>query len=324
MHMSNHLKSHSCAAALVLSVLVATPAQAWNLSAAIVAANGPACEPIRPFYWEIGDTGVMPIGSGQVGGTTYNRTTTVDIASASKWIFGAYVFQASNGVPSNTQVVQALGMQKGYISFNPVLCALTSTVSACQQINNNDVQDPAAVGHFHYNGGDGQWAAATQLGLGGKTNATLLAEINAKLSLGPSFAFNNPQLAGGMRANAQDYAAFLKKLMNGTYVAGQYLSYSPYATQPCHNGSNCSPFGTVPHHYSMYHWIEDGSGGTYSNGAPGGTGDGTFSSAGARGFYPWISSNKGYYGIISREGPPGSGEDSQICGKAIRAAFFSV
>ena len=65
----------------------------------------------------------------------------------------------------------------------------------------------------------------------------------------------------------------------------------------------------------MGHWVEDDPV----------TGDGTFSSAGAFGFYPWIDATKTYYGILAREDTSGGGNGfpSAECGRNIRKAFVT-
>src|SRR5215831_21048931 len=54
------------------------------------AQNNSLCTAIQPFYWEIGDANSMRAG-GTAGGTSPTSATPMLIASASKWIFGAYV-----------------------------------------------------------------------------------------------------------------------------------------------------------------------------------------------------------------------------------------
>lgn len=288
---------------------------------AVAAASGSSCTAARPFYWEIGQSSGSPVVSGQVGGTDYARTTTVALASASKWIFGAYVTERYSGIPTGSSgdtIVASLKMLEGHTSFNPLACKLTFRVNACQTIGDNEDVDTSKIGDFNYGGGDGQYAAADSglLNLGTKTKAQLLSEINSYLSLGSSFAYSYPSVSGGMEANAEDYASFLQGLMSGSYVMSSYLGYDSEVTQ-C---TNCySPFGTVDMHYSLHHWVEDYTGGQLPSGAYVGTGDGSYSSPGGFGFYPWITSDKSYYGIISMEG---NSEDGFVCGTAIREAFF--
>ena len=71
--------------------------------------------------------------------------------------------------------------------------------------------------------------------------------------------------------------------------------------------------------YSLGHWVENDPA----------TGDGSFSSAGIFGFYPWIDASKTYYGIVSRHQIPtrndeiGSGWASLQCGRLLRKAYLS-
>ena len=63
------------------------------------------------------------------------------------------------------------------------------------------------------------------------------------------------------------------------------------------------------------------------------TGDGSFSSPGLYGFYPWIDASKRYYGIVAREdtnpaglsGPAATSNywQSVLCGQAIRKGFLT-
>lgn len=69
----------------------------------------------------------------------------------------------------------------------------------------------------------------------------------------------------------------------------------------------------------MAHWVEDD---------PATNGDGSFSSAGAFGFYPWIEPTKLYYGVISRQAsvspggtPTQNGYASAQCGRLVRRAW---
>ncbi|WP_020651002.1 hypothetical protein [Solimonas variicoloris] len=314
-----------------LALLAApTAAFAYDIAAATAAAEGAACTDARPFYWEIGGSSGAPIASGQVGGTDFARNTTVTLASASKWVFAAYVLQRYSGIPTGSggaQIVDALNMKLGYTSLNDYLCQLTLTVSGCFTVGSNDNHDSAADGHFFYNSGHGQYVAsqASLLNLGNKTRNTLFTEVNSYLNLGSSFGYANLPLSSGMQGNAADYATFLQRIMTGYYVISSYLNYSPVVTYPCASGlSGCTPLGSVDFHYSLHHWIEDNTGGTLSNGKTLGPGDGAHSSPGAFGFYPWITADKQYYGILSREASSGAPGDSIPCGQAIRKAFLGT
>ncbi|HET8871960.1 MAG TPA: hypothetical protein VFM48_16065, partial [Aquabacterium sp.] len=97
----------------------------------------------------------------------------------------------------------------------------------------------------------------------------------------------------------------------------------PVCTNPkaCPGDALKAPIpATEAWHYSIGHWVEDDPA----------VGDGSFSSPGAFGFYPWIDSAKRYYGIIAREERKGIFSDdpdgkpavrSVECGRLIREAW---
>jgi len=58
-------------------------------AASSTAQNNALCTAIFPFYWEIGDVTGM-LSSGSVGTSPPTATTHMSIASASKWVYGAY------------------------------------------------------------------------------------------------------------------------------------------------------------------------------------------------------------------------------------------
>jgi hypothetical protein len=250
------------------------------------------------------------------------------LASASKWVFGAYVVERFGGVPTGAtgaQIVKALNMQAGYTSLNDLLCKFTTTVSSCFTLGWNDNYDPDADGEYFYDSGHAQQvsASSSHLNLGSKTRTTLMTEINSQLSLPSSFSYNNVTPSSGMSGSAQGYAVFLQRLMDGTYEMSNHLDHDPVDTYPCDPLlSGCTPSGSVDFHYSLHHWIEDNTGGTLPNGVTLGAGDGAYSSAGAYGFYPWISADLEYYGIVARDDGAGAGQDSLVCGRAIREAFL--
>lgn len=328
--------------AAVCALLSPTMANAVDVNAAIAAANGPACTSSRPFYWEIGTSQYAPgdpnygdhgsgniVVSGQVGVRLYARGTRYNLASASKWVFGAYVMQRYNGPPPQT-IEDGLQMQTGYTQFDEIACLLTATVTGCFNASVNHVLDPNAVGTFYYSGGNDEYIASTAslLGLGSDTPAQLTAEYKSKLGSDVTLDFQYPSLHSGMEGSAEEYAVFLQKMMrsptNGGYVMRDYLGYHPVATQPCPpNETGCSPATNVAWHYGLNYWIEDNEvTGTFSDGTVIAPGDGAFSSPGAYGFYPWISADKAYYGILARRSLIGTAYERSIgCGQAIRYAF---
>ncbi|MCR6663608.1 MAG: hypothetical protein NVV60_10815 [Luteimonas sp.] len=303
------------------------PAMAADPVAATAAANGPACTAARPFYWEIGDVG-GPVVSGQVGGTLYNRNSRMNLASASKWPLGAYVLQKSGGSPSPA-VRDASLMLAGYKSFNQALCVLAPTVNGCFNMLGNNVQVPGLVGDFFYSGGNSQYLAASPalLNLGSFTTAQLTAEM--QITLGTTMEYQYPALPAGMEGSAAEYADFLIRLMkppaSGGLVMHGHLGVDTVPTLPCPAGhSGCSAGGSLEWSYGHHYWVEDNAvPGQFNAGGPViGPGDGAYSSAGAWGFYPWISADKSLYGIVARRGLLGTAfRASAICGQAIRYAY---
>ena len=91
-----------------------------------------ACEPIRPFYWEIGDrTAARASGSvlSPASATMYTQTSMMSIASASKWLYATYVAEKRAGALSADDY-RYLNFESGYTSF--ITCDQNQTVAACQ------------------------------------------------------------------------------------------------------------------------------------------------------------------------------------------------
>jgi hypothetical protein len=291
-----------------------TDAQRQAAASATALATANDCAPIRPFYWEIGD-GQGRRGSGSTDGVTYTDSTAMNIASASKWLYAAYVAEAKGGVLSATADEPFLNFSSGYTGFD--LCLQNQTVAVCQSYSGAVIQnggfDVADQGRFAYSGGHMQ-KHAVDLGLGPLDNDALATEIRAKLGTDIALSYSQPQLAGGVVTSAADYARFLRKLIKGELKLRPLL-----ATQKlCASDAACSRAGvTSPAppaevwNYSLGHWVEDDPV----------VGDGAVSSAGAFGFYPWLNQARDSYGILARHDEAGSGFDSVRCGRLIRKAW---
>lgn len=283
-----------------------------------------ACAPIQPFYWEVGDqTGRLASGSvpSNNGNPTYTSSTLMPIASASKWIYGAYVMQLRQG-QLTADDIQFLTFRSGYTSFTQ--CLKDQTVAECVAYQNNGVLTPANVGYFSYGGGHMEMHASLN-GLGSMDNAALATAIQSQLGSDVAIAYSQPQLAGGVYTNADTYAVFLRKILSGQLLMKAALGTDAVCTNPatCAQARNTPIPETESFHYSIGHWVEDDPV----------NGDGAFSSAGAFGFYPWIDASKTWYGIVARwdtsntsdPGNPdagGHGFDSQQCGQLIRDAWI--
>ncbi len=280
-------------------------------AARATATGSAACRAIPNFYWEIGDARGA-IVSGAVG-TAFSASTVVGTASASKFIFGAYVVERFRGDLSRMDA-DALRMLSGYTSFTFSSCVGAATVERCFTAGNNGSLDVANVGRFYYGGGHHQ-RYALELGLGPLDNAGLTAAVKQVLGPELDFSYGSPQLAGGVRASAAGYAGFLRKLLSGALALRQHLGEAPVCTLP----SACPTAAYSPAsdawHYSYGHWVEDDPV----------SGDGAFSSPGAFGFYPWIDASKTYYGVLSRSSLAADAYlSSARCGAELRKAFVSA
>ena len=272
-----------------------------------------ACAPIRPFYWEIGDRS-SAIASGSVSSTAsptvYTQASLMSIASASKWLYAAYVVEKRGGVLTADDY-HYLNFESGYTSF--VSCDQGQTVAECVALGTNGDYTAANDGMFFYNGGHME-KHATLFGLGAMNNAALATEIKSQLGSTGTLIYTQPQLAGGVFTSAAVYAAVLRKMLDGELRMGAALGTHPVCTNPrsCPAAVSAPIPGTESWHYSIGHWVEDDPK----------VGDGAFSSAGLFGFYPWIDASKTYYGIVARV-VAGGALDSVDCGRIIRKAWLT-
>lgn len=292
-------------------------------AAQTTAQSASACQAAQPFYWEVGDTHSVQ-ASGQAGRNAPSAQTKMQIASASKWIYGAYVAERRGGSLTQDDI-RFLNFQSGYTDFR--MCRQGQTVQACQSslLNRHGAQDRTTVGRFDYNGGHMQ-EHAVLMGLGQLDNDGLASAI--KRELGPAgvawdLSYSQPQLAGGGQSNAADYGRFLRAMLAGDLKMGALLGSHPVCTNPqtCPAEAIKTPIPmTETWHYSVGHWVEDDPR----------VGDGAFSSPGAFGFYPWIDAGRRYYGILAREEHKGillGDADSKPavrsvdCGRLIRQAW---
>jgi hypothetical protein len=310
--------------------------------AAAIAAN-PACQNIKPFYWEIGDRRDRVL-SGSVG-TGYMRTTEMEIASASKWLYSAYYVQKTAGA-LEPDGVPFLNFTSGYASISGA--CLGRTVQGCNRYMMNAAPgttdtpgaDRLAVDRFDYNAGHLEAHAERYGGLGADTASTLGKDILSQLGPELHLSYDNPLLAGGGRMSSEQYALFLQKILRGDLKIGDLLGshavctlssdyaalfneqcdavFSPWWPAASGKLADTSDASLVQNvHYSLGHWVEA---------------DGAFSSPGLFGFYPWITGDKQWYGLIGRrqlfkvfdEAHPDTSAYAQSvrCGQAIRAAWL--
>jgi len=279
-----------------------------------------ACRAAKPFYWEIGDKDAVLV-SGSVG-KRYNADTRMLIASGSKWIWAAYVVQRKQGNLSNKDI-SLLTMSSGYTHFSYPRCAFLShenagiTVEQCFIAEGifarSDRRDRHAVNRFYYNAGHFQ-EQAMELGLGDKTYYTLQDALQQELGDDVAFGFDSPQVAAGIAITPASYGVFLRKILDGQLLMHDALGTHAVCTKPsiCKTALRTPIPSKESWHYSLGHWVEDDPQ----------IGDGSFSSPGAFGFYPWIDRSKTYYGIVARQVSLIGGTDSVNCGRDIRRAWM--
>ena len=291
------------------------------------AASDPLCDPAKlgDFYWEIGDgLNARPLVSHSEGAGSVTADSRFGIASATKFVFGAYVLQ-KKGIEQvrNDPVLQdGLRFMSGYTNLEQRPCFGQTTVGGCFYSGDNSRFNPDALHRFYYNGGHDQKLATVDLGMGDFTARQVDRELQATLGLSDRMRMAPlaPLMAGGLQASAGDYAEFLRKLMTRQLVLGAHLGENAVCALPsaCPDQALYSPLTQLnePWSYSYNHWVESEHGN--------GTVD-AYSSPGAFGFYPWIAPDRKYYGIVSRhDWTPNAGLASAQCGRQIRKAFLGA
>jgi len=292
------------------------PTEAQRIAAATTTANGnAACTAVAPFYWEVGDRNLRR-ASGSVnrsGDTTvYTADSSMALASATKWLFGAYVVELRAGVLS-AEDVRHLNFRSGYTNFS--VCLPGQTVDGCLAFPaTNGTYSPATDGRFFYDGGHMQ-KLGNLVGLGNMNNGALATEFRTLLGDDVAISFNQPQLPGGAQGTPADYTRFLRKMLDGRLRLGALLGTNAVCTNPatCPNALSTPVPANESWNYSLGHWVE----------ADPVVGDGAFSSAGAFGFYPWIDATRTWYGVLARQAAAGSGNESANCGRLIRKAWVT-
>lgn len=299
-----------------------------SLAAQSAASSNPACAASRmgDFYWEIGDANGA-ITSGSTGHGRVSANSEFAIASASKWVFGAYVLEKKgiSAVKADASLLDGLRFTSGYTDFHQLRCLGQRTVGACMKAGfkgqTHPSPNPDTRGRFVYQGGHDQKIAAIDMDLAGLDADALMQEMRGVLHLddGLSMARLDVQLAGGMRGSAAAYAPFLQRMLRRELVIGSHLGEDAVCAQPatCPREAISSPVEPLgePWSYSYNHWVETPTPGQVE----------AFSSPGLFGFYPWISADHRFYGIVARHDTKRQAYvDSVQCGRAIRRAFVDA
>jgi hypothetical protein len=185
------------------------PTNAQRAEAArLTAEQNPLCSTgtLGAYYWEVGDASGT-LAAGEQGGGAITGNTPMNVASASKWPFAAYVLERRGDEPA---LVPYLNFTSGYSEFSNLLCQSDGTLAECMNGGRND--DEAARGSFHYQGGHMQQLGVL-LGLGALRNDGLGAELRSVLGAELPLAYVSPQPPGGLRTTPHAYARFLRRLL---------------------------------------------------------------------------------------------------------------
>jgi hypothetical protein len=291
-------------------------------AATTTALNNALCTAIAPFSFEVGDSNGARLSKSRGGP---GASDLLAIASASEWIYAAYVVDARGGVFSiNESDINHLHFTSGYTNFgsspNGLLCPASYTVDQCLQ-GTGGARDSQTVGRFDYDSGHMERHASGYMSLGSAGIGDLTARVQWQLGGDISLAYVEPNLASGIETTTADYARMLRKILAGRLGMHGALGINPVCTNAsvpdCNAVPGASPMNITGEawHYSMGHWVEDDPQ----------VGDGAFSSVGTFGFYPWIDKSASYYGVVARESrsEPHAGVNSALCGRLIRRAWFT-
>ncbi len=327
--------------AIALPAAALTPTDRANAVRATITKYdklGGAC--FMDFYWEMGDrNGKLASGN---RGTSFTATTDMQIYSAGKWLYGAYVFQKRGGQLTAGDK-DALRMQSGYNQSNA--CLGSSTLGQCQGLMNTYTQSTDVNNQFYYAGGHFQKHV---LGLMPATTdkPTMVNEMRGFLDKPDGttddkvvFTLATPVMASGHKTTATNYVVFLRKLLRGSLLlSGTALGSDSVCTYPApSNGlrqkcaaSVYSPAAPIQPgvyevdagmdeawSYSIGHWVENDPAWLAFGG------DAAYSSPGAAGFYPWIDQSRSWYGVLTRNIlTTTSAGESVRCGRLLRKAWI--
>lgn len=85
------------------------------------------------------------------------------------------------------------------------------------------------------------------------------AEMESQLGSAVAIACSQPQLAGGVRTSADNYARYLRKLLGGQLRMGAALGSNPVCTNrlSCNGTATDTPIpASESWQYSVGHWVE--------------------------------------------------------------------
>lgn len=313
--------------------------------------NNTQCNNLDIFYWEIGDKSgalaagwggkKLPVDAHSLQAESIGAHSAIPIASASKWLFGAYALQREGHENISQQFLtidgnripkkRFLNFSSGYDKERRRLCK-SHSVGDCVTHRGGKFNVNSA-NHYSYDGGHMQMYAIYGLGLADyvdddakKQQPLLATEIKRFIGDYPTFAYQAPNVAGGAAMSPRDYAQFLQKILKNELLISQHLGADSVCAWVDATKKTCDAIQTPitgkgeginwqeeQWHYSYGHWVETDPK----------VGDGAFSSPGAFGFYPWINANKTLYGIVARNEPiiKRPALSSVSCGRLLRHAW---
>jgi len=204
------------------------------------------------------------------------------------------------------------GLQPDPDCTNNALVTLAACVDTISQLPM--VAPPAT--RFDYGSGHLHVAARMAEVITGQSwDAIVQAQLRTPLGLPAEFRYytypqqslglQNPLIAGGLRASADEYArllgvVFQKGLLDGQRLVSAAL-FDEQAREPYPNvviGASPAQQAGYPFRYGLTAWLEC---------TTPATGCTSLDSAGSFGFTPWIDRSAGYYAILGMELAPGSG-----------------
>lgn len=217
--------------------------------------NNALCTRLTPFYWEFGtSTATLSSGTGGTHACTggcqpvTSAATNVVFASASKWLYAAYVLQKRGSDAALTaNDIKFLTFQSGYTNVgNSGFCANTTSINDCLALPNATLLSPQFVGIFFYDGGHmqnhaGQFEPEINSLLSTATIGAPLASymqgING-LNLGTGMVLTQPLMAGGYYGRVSAYVKFLQGILNSSLAMGGSLGHHAVCTLQGPNASN--------------------------------------------------------------------------------------
>lgn len=290
-------------------------------AADVVAATHADCAAAQPFHWSVGDAGGR-LAEGSQGAGAPAADTVMPIASASKWLYAAYAAEMRQGQPT-AEDITLMNFTSGWTGFDG--CLRGQTVAQCQSYQGllvrNGEFETGHVGRFFYSGGHMQ-KHAVLMGLGDDDTTALAQHVGGVIDA--KLVYTQAQLAGGASTSAAEYGRFLQRVAAGRLQITSLLGRHAVCTNPdtCSTAIASPVSGSLSWHYGLGHWVEDDP--TH--------GDGSFSSAGAFGFYPWVDAQRTWWGIVARHKSGGSNSEasdqkpareSAACGLRIRTAWMT-